>query len=151
MLDRSYPTQNCSISRALEVVGERWTLLILRDAVLGKTRFEEFQNSLGIASNVLTTRLKLLCDEGLLERSPDPERPGKPRYSITEKGRAAAPALITLMKWGDRYYPAPGGPPRLTLHRECGGEVNADLRCGRCRERVGFGEIEFRPGPGLKA
>jgi DNA-binding HxlR family transcriptional regulator len=150
VLNRSYPTQNCSISRALEVVGERWTLLVLRDAVFGMTRFEEFQDSLGIASNVLTTRLKLLVEEGLLERGPDPERPGKPRYLITEKGRSAAPALITLMKWGDRYYPAPGGPPRLTLHRDCGGEVGSDLRCGGCGERVGFGEIEIQPGPGSK-
>ena len=76
VLQRDYPDQVCSIARSLEVVGERWTLLILRDAVLGLTRFEEFQESLGIASNVLTNRLKLLCDEQVLERVSDPERPG---------------------------------------------------------------------------
>jgi DNA-binding HxlR family transcriptional regulator len=149
VLERSYPRQVCSISRALEVLGERWTLLILRDAVFGLTRFEDFQESLGIASNVLTNRLKLLCDEGVLERVSDDERPGRPRYLLTQKGHEAAPALITLMKWGDRHYPNPGGPPRLTIHTACGGAVGGDLRCERCGKRVGFDEIEIRPGPGL--
>ena len=115
------PEQVCSIARALEVVGERWTLLILRDARLGLRRFDEFQESLGIASNVLASRLKLLSDEGVLERRPDPERPGRPEYVLTDKGRALGPALITLMNWGDRYYPTPSGPPRLTMHAGCGG------------------------------
>jgi DNA-binding HxlR family transcriptional regulator len=148
VLQRDYPNQVCSISRSLEVVGERWTLLILRDAVLGAERFEEFQDSLGIASNVLTSRLKRLCDEGVLERLPDEARPGRPRYALTDKGRELAPALIVLMKWGDRHYPAPGGPPRLTLHAGCGGNVGADFRCDRCREHVAGGEIELPPGPG---
>jgi DNA-binding HxlR family transcriptional regulator len=147
MLQRSYPAQICSIARALEVVGERWTLLILRDAVLGLGRFEEFQESLGIASNVLTSRLKLLCDEGVLERVPDEERPGRPKYVLTDKGRELAPALITLMKWGDHHYPTPGGPPQLTLHRSCGGTVSADLHCDRCGKQVPFGEVELRRGP----
>src|SRR5580704_18545812 len=87
VLQRDYPDQVCSIARSLEVIGERWTLLILRDAVIGLTRFEEFQAKLGIASNVLTNRLRRLCDEGLLERIPDPERPGRPKYVLTDKGR----------------------------------------------------------------
>ena len=149
MLQRGYPEQVCSIARSLEIVGERWTLLILRDAVLGVERFEEFQQSLGIASNVLTNRLKLLCDEGVLVRSPDEQRPGRPKYSLTDKGRELAPVLIMLMKWGDRHYPAPGGPPRLTLHAGCGGEVRDSFRCERCGERPGRDELELRPGPGL--
>jgi DNA-binding HxlR family transcriptional regulator len=116
--------------------------------VLGLTRFEEFEQKLGIASNVLASRLKLLCDEGVLERVPDPERPGRPKYILTDKGRELAPALIVLMKWGDRHYPTPGGPPRLTLHAGCGGNIGADLRCDRCGEQVGRGEIEFPAGPG---
>jgi DNA-binding HxlR family transcriptional regulator len=140
----------CSIARSLEVVGERWTLLILRDAVLGVERFEDFQNKLGIASNVLTSRLKLLCDEGVVARVPDPERPGRPRYVLTDKGRELAPALIVLMKWGDRHYPTPGGPPRLTLHAGCGGNVGADFRCERCGQHVGGGEIELPDGPGAR-
>jgi DNA-binding HxlR family transcriptional regulator len=148
VLQRDYPDQVCSIARSLEVVGERWTLLILRDAVLGLTRFEDFQASLGIASNVLTSRLKLLCDEEVLERVPDPQRPGRPKYVLTDKGRELAPALILLMKWGDRHYPAPGGPPRLTLHTGCGGNIGPDLRCDRCGEPAKQNEIELPSGPG---
>src|SRR5438552_14299257 len=148
MLQRDYPDQVCSIARSLEVVGERWTLLILRDAVLGIERFEEFQDSLGIATNVLTNRLKLLCDEGVLERVPDDQRPGRPKYLLTEKGSGLAPALIALMKWGDRHYPTPNGPPRLIVHAGCGGNIGADFRCERCGQQAGPGEIELPPGPG---
>ena len=148
VLQRNYPDQVCSIARSLEVIGERWTLLILRDAVLGIERFEDFQDKLGIASNVLANRLKLLCDEGVLERVPDPQRPGRPKYVLTAKGAELAPVLIVLIKWGDRHYPTPGGPPRLTLHAGCGGNVGADLRCERCGQHVRRGEIELPPGPG---
>src|SRR6478672_5130635 len=148
VLQRDYPGQVCSIARALEVIGERWTLLILRDAVVGLTRFEEFQAKLGIASNVLTNRLKLLCDEAVLERVPDAQRPGRPKYVLTDKGRELAPALIVLMKWGDRHYPTPNGPPRLTLHTGCGGSIGPDLRCDRCGNAVEAGDIDFQPGPG---
>ena len=148
MLQRGYPDQVCSIARALEIVGERWTLLILRDAILGMERFEEFQEDLGIASNVLTNRLKLLCDEQVLARVPDPQRPGRPKYVLTEKGAELGPALIVLMKWGDRHYPTPTGPPRLTLHAGCGGNFGPDLRCDRCGKPVRPGEIELPLGPG---
>jgi DNA-binding HxlR family transcriptional regulator len=151
VLQRDYPDQVCSIARSLEVIGERWTLLILRDALLGAERFEEFQAKLGIASNVLTNRLRLLCDEGVLERLPDEKRPGRPRYSLTEKGRELGPALIVLMKWGDRHYATPGGPPRLTLHAGCGGNVGADLHCERCGAHVDAGELELPDGPGARA
>jgi DNA-binding HxlR family transcriptional regulator len=149
VLQRDYPDQICSIARSLEVIGERWTLLILRDAILGAERFEEFQETLGIASNVLTSRLKLMCDEGVLERLPDEQRPGRPKYVLTEKGRELGPALIMLMKWGDRHYPTAGGPPRLTLHAGCGGDIGADLCCKRCGRSVGPGELELPLGPGI--
>jgi DNA-binding HxlR family transcriptional regulator len=148
VLQRDYPDQVCSIARSLEVIGERWTLLIVRDALLGLTRFEEFQESLGIASNVLTNRLKLLCDEDVLERVPDPQRPGRPKYVLTDKGRELGPAVIMLMKWGDRHYPTPNGPPRLTLHAGCGGSIGPDLRCDRCGNQARPGEIELPLGPG---
>ena len=148
MLQRDYPDQVCSIARSLEIVGERWTLLILRDAVLGMTRFEEFQEDLGIATNTLTNRLKLLCDEQVLERVSDPDRPGRPKYVLTDKGRELAPALILLMKWGDRHYPTPNGPPRLTLHAGCGGNIGPDLCCDRCGKHAAHAEIELPLGPG---
>ena len=148
MLQRGYPEQVCSISRALEVVGERWTLLIIRDAILGLQRFEDFQDDLGIASNVLTNRLKLLCDEDVLARVPDPERPGRPKYVLTAKGAELGPVLIVLMKWGDRHYPTPAGPPRLTIHAGCGGSFGSNLVCDRCGELARAGSIELLPGPG---
>ena len=149
MLQRDYPDQVCSIARSLEVIGERWTMLIVRDAVIdGMTRFEEFQDSLGISSNVLANRLKLLCDQNVFERVPNPTRPGRPRYLPTEKGQELAPILFALMKWGDRHYPTPKGPPRLTLHAGCGGNVGADRHCDRCGNQAGRGELELLPGPG---
>jgi DNA-binding HxlR family transcriptional regulator len=143
VLDRTYPDQVCSIARALEVVGERWSVLIVRDAFLGRERFCEFQRSLGIARNVLSQRLGHLVDEGVLEHADDG------RYLLTRKGRELAPALHQLMKWGDRHY-APDGPPRLTLHRDCGGEVGADMVCARCGEHVRPGAIELVRGPGAQ-
>jgi DNA-binding HxlR family transcriptional regulator len=148
VLQRDYPDQVCSIARSLEVIGERWTLLVLRDAFLGMTRFDEFEESLGIASNVLTNRLKLLTDEGVLERVPDDERPGRPKYVLTEKGTELGPAMIMLMKWGDRHYSTPNGPPRLTIHAGCGGEIGPDLHCQRCGSHVKAGEFELPLGPG---
>ena len=148
MAGRKSYNQNCPIAKGLDVLGERWTLLILRDAVVGLTRFDEFQESLGIASNVLTNRLKRLCDEQVLERVPDPQRPGRPKYILTDKGRELGPALIVLMKWGDRHYPTPNGPPRLTLHTGCGGNIGADFRCDRCGKQARPGQIELPLGPG---
>ena len=110
MLPRTYENQNCSIARTLEVVGERWTALILRDAVRGTRRFEDFQASLGIARNILSARLARLCEEGILERRRYQERPARDEYHLTAKGRDLEPVLLGLLRWGDRYA-APDGPP----------------------------------------
>jgi DNA-binding HxlR family transcriptional regulator len=150
VLERSYPGQICSIARSLEVIGERWTLLILRDAQLGLKRFEEFRASLGIATNVLSARLERLCEEGLLERRRYGSGHARFEYVLTDKGRELGPALIMLMKWGDRYYPERLGPPRLTIHRGCGGRVDRRMRCGRCRKHVDFADLDLRPGPALR-
>src|ERR1700757_294240 len=101
MLKRDYEGQDCSIARALELVGERWTLLIVRDAFLGLRRFDQFQNSLGIASNVLTSRLDRLVEAGVLERVRYQQRPDRFEYLLTERGRALRTPLIALMQWGD--------------------------------------------------
>lgn len=149
MLRSTYPDQVCSVARALEVVGERWTLLIVRDALLGLRRFDEFQRSLGVAPNILSKRLERLCEEGLLERRVYAERPPRHEYVLTDKGRDLGTVVIMLMKWGDRHYSEPAGPPRLTLHRDCGGRVDERLLCERCGGRVDVPELEIAPGPGM--
>ena len=103
MLNRDYADQDCSIARTLEIVGERWTLLIIRDAFLGLSRFDQFQESLGIARNVLAERLKRLVDEGILERARYSERPDRYEYRLTEKGRELRLSLAGLRQWGDTY------------------------------------------------
>src|SRR6266576_4579772 len=103
MLKRDYDGQVCSIARALEVVGDRWTLLIIRDVVLGHTRFDQLSDSLGVASNVLTDRLNRLVTEGVLERVPYNERPERFEYRLTKKGRELGLVLLALMQWGDRH------------------------------------------------
>src|SRR5712691_7924310 len=111
MLKRDYEGQDCSIARALEVVGERWTLLIVRDAFLGLRRFDQFQESLGIARNVLTDRLNRLVEEGILERVRYSERPERFEYRLTRKGRELNIALTGLRQWGDKYLSEK--PPRV--------------------------------------
>ncbi|HWE80153.1 MAG TPA: helix-turn-helix domain-containing protein [Gaiellaceae bacterium] len=114
MLKRDYEGQDCSIARTLEIVGERWTLLIVRDAFLGRSRFEQFQESLGIARNVLTDRLNRLVEEGILERERYSERPARYEYHLTGKGRDLHLALAALRQWGEDHL---GEPPRRALRR----------------------------------
>src|SRR3954453_17362438 len=131
MLPRTYEAQNCSVARALEVLGDRWTLLVIRDAFLGLRRFDDFQRDLGVARNVLTDRLGRLVEEEILERRRYQERPERFEYVLTAKGRDLWPVTMALLRWGDRHY-ATGGAPRLVRHRGCGGEITERLRCDRC-------------------
>lgn len=147
MLGRMYEGQDCSIARALEIVGDRWTLLVLRDTSFGLKRFDEFQQSLGIAPNVLTDRLKRLDEEGLVERVMYQESPERFEYLPTQKALDLQPVIFHLAKWGDRYCPDPLGPPRLSYHADCGGKVNDKLRCGRCKEDVWFDSIYTEANP----
>jgi DNA-binding HxlR family transcriptional regulator len=112
MLGNDYEGQNCSVARALELVGERWTLLVVRDAFLGRRRFEEFQESLGIARNVLADRLQKLVEHGIFERVRYQERPDRYEYLLTPKGRELRLTLAALMQWGDTYI-SPTPPRRL--------------------------------------
>src|SRR4051794_30525702 len=148
MLPRTYDDQNCSVARALEVLGDRWTLLVIRDAFLGVRRFDDFQRDLGVARNVLSDRLQRLTDEGLLERRRYQERPERFEYRLTEKGIDLWPAIVTLMKWGDRYYAPPEGAPRVVRHRECGGEVTGHLTCETCGASLTARDVYSEPGPG---
>jgi DNA-binding HxlR family transcriptional regulator len=149
MLGRTYDDQVCSIARALEVLGERWTLLIVRDVLLGVRRFDDFQRSLGVARNVLTDRLGRLVEAGVLERVPYQQRPPRYEYQLTEIGRELAVPVIGLMQWGDRHLAGPAGPPRLARHRDCGGALRATLACTGCGRPVAAGEVEMLPGPAI--
>lgn len=151
MLNRTYDGQVCSIARTLEVLGERWTLLIVRDAMLGLRRFDEFQHSLGIARNVLTDRLKLLVEAGVLERIEYQQRPPRFEYRLTAVGLELCTPVIGLMQWGDRHLAGPEGLPRLTRHHACGGQLHAELVCEQCGATVADTDLELPPGPGLRA
>jgi DNA-binding HxlR family transcriptional regulator len=125
---------HCSVAQALEVVGEWWTLLILRDAFFGFSRFEDFCGRLGISRNILTARLDKLVEAGVLERRPYQEHPPRYDYVLTQKGRELWPVLETLRQWGDRWSPPEGGPPFKLRHETCGEIVHAQLCCDHCGE-----------------
>ncbi|MFI6362103.1 winged helix-turn-helix transcriptional regulator [Nocardia sp. NPDC050630] len=151
MLNRTYDGQVCSIASTLEVLGERWTLLIVRDAMLGLSRFDEFQRSLGIARNVLTDRLKRLVEAGVLERIEYQQRPPRFEYRLTAVGLELCTPVVGLMHWGDRHLAGPDGLPRLTRHNACGGQLHAELVCEQCGATVADTDVELQPGPGLRA
>jgi DNA-binding HxlR family transcriptional regulator len=146
VLKRDYDGQNCSIARALEIVGERWTLLIIRDAFLGLSRFDEFQESLGIARNVLADRLSRLVDEGILERVRYSERPERYEYRLTDKGRELRLALAGLRQWGDTYLSEE--PPRLMRRTSDKRPVVLALVPEGAADILSADEVETIPGPG---
>jgi DNA-binding HxlR family transcriptional regulator len=145
MLKRDYEGQVCSIARALEVVGDRWTLLVIRDVALGRRRFDELQTSLGIASNVLTDRLNRLVDDDILDRVRYRERPQRFEYRLTRKGRELGVPLLALMHWGDRYLSEK--PPRIARRRTDRSPVSVRL-VARDGSIVRPDELELVPGPG---
>ncbi|HEU5212431.1 MAG TPA: helix-turn-helix domain-containing protein [Gaiellaceae bacterium] len=145
MLKRDYDGQNCSIARTLEIVGERWTLLIVRDAYLGRRRFDEFQESLGISRNVLAERLKRLVDDGILERVPYQEHPARYEYRLTQKGRDLRVALTALRQWGDTYISEK--PPTLLRSKADKRPVIAAL-IPADQPRLRVDDVESVPGPG---
>jgi DNA-binding HxlR family transcriptional regulator len=148
MLNREYRDQNCSVARALEIVGERWTLLIVRDAFLGRRRFDEFQESLGIARNVLTDRLSRLVEEGILERVRYSERPERHEYHLTPKGRDLQIAMAGLRQWGDKYLSEK--PPRIMRRKSDRRPVIAAF-VPKGADILRSDEIESVPGPGSRS
>jgi len=145
VLRRDYEGQNCSIARTLEIVGERWTLLIIRDVFLGLRRFDQLQESLGIARNVLTDRLNRLVDEGILVRVRYRERPERYEYRLTDKGRELNVALTALRQWGDTYLSEK--PPRLMRRKTDRKPVVAAL-VPKGTAVLRPEEVETVPGPG---
>jgi DNA-binding HxlR family transcriptional regulator len=148
VLGSRYDSQVCSISRTLEVFGERWTLLIMRNALFaGSTRFVEFQRSLGVATNVLSARLTHPVEQGVLDRvQPGPADPTE--YDLTDKGRDLLPALVALTDWGDRWA-APDGAPVEYRHGPGEHAVHASLVCDECGPLPSTTDVEALPGPGM--
>jgi DNA-binding HxlR family transcriptional regulator len=148
MLRNDYDGQTCNIAAALEVVGERWSLLIVREVFLGVRRFDEMQSDLGIARNVLHTRLTRLVENGVLERRLYQEHPQRHEYFLTEKGIDLWPTVVALMRWGDEHVSRAGGPPVLLEHGGCGGAVDEHRICATCGARLSARDVIAKPGPG---
>jgi DNA-binding HxlR family transcriptional regulator len=151
MRHRALEQQPCSIARTVAILGERWTMVILRQAFQGERRFEDIQRGLGIARNILADRLQLLVSEGILERRRYQDRPPRHEYRLTEKGRDLYPVLIALMQWGDRYTAGDAGPPVLLYHEPCGHRTEPQFVCSHCGEPIDPREMRPEPGPGLRS
>lgn len=143
----SFADMECSVARTLEVVGEWWTMLVIREAFNGVRRFDDFQSRLGIARNVLAARLQSLVDHGVLERRQYQDRPPRCEYRLTEKGRDLYPVLIAMLTWGDKWTAGEDGPPLRLVH-SCGHEPNATLVCSHCGEKLEARHVRAeRPTP----
>jgi len=148
MPQRPFSDQNCSIARTLEIVGERWTLLVMREVLLGCRRFGDIRRSLGVAPNILSDRLATLVEHGLLTRRRYSERPEAHEYVPTRKGVDLDRVLVALLQWGDEHAVPAAGPPRVLVHAACGHDADPALHCSHCGEVLEPGELRVRPGPG---
>lgn len=144
----SFGKMACSIARTLDVVGEPWSPLILRDVYVGIGRFEQIQADLGISRKVLAERLKWLVETGVLERRQYEERPPRYEYALTTKGVELCDLLLVMVRWGDRWADDGAGPPVLYRHTACGEISHVELRCAHCGESMRATDIEILPGPG---
>jgi DNA-binding HxlR family transcriptional regulator len=140
----------CSIARTLDVIGEPWSPLVLRDVWAGFTRFEQMQADLGISRKVLTERLNHLVERGVLERRPYDRRP-RYEYVLTEKGAELVQLLMLMAAWGDKWLAGKAGPPVVYRHRACGEISSAGLRCSHCGGSMRADDVELLPGPGAAA
>jgi DNA-binding HxlR family transcriptional regulator len=144
----SFASQNCSIARTLAVLGERWTILVLRELSLGRRRFDEMQAELGVATNILSRRLATLVEEGIAERHRYSEHPERFEYRLTEKGKELQPVLLALLGWGDRHTAGRRGPPMETVHTDCDHAFHMVPTCSHCGGEVKPANVRTRPGPG---
>jgi DNA-binding HxlR family transcriptional regulator len=147
----SYEVKFCSIARTLSVLGEKWTLLIVRESFYGATRFEQFLRVLECPRNLLSERLALLVEEGIFEQSEyrEPGSRTRKEYRLTEKGRALMPILLAIREWGDRYKTPAKGPAVLANHANCGSELHVTLTCGAGHIVTRAEDVELVPGPGV--
>jgi DNA-binding HxlR family transcriptional regulator len=145
---KAFAKQNCSIAKPLSILGERWTILVLREISLGNRRFDGMQEELGVATNVLSARLGSLIDAGIVEKRPYGERPDRFEYQLTAKGGELMPILLAFLRWGDRYTAGKAGPPLETVHADCGHVFHMVPTCSHCGEEVKLASVRARPGPG---
>jgi DNA-binding HxlR family transcriptional regulator len=150
VLGKTYDSQVCSAARTLELVGERWSLLIIRDALFaGASRFNDFLR-LGVATNILKSRLDGFVEAGIMERHSYSRSPDHHEYLLTDKGLGLAPVIVALTQWGDQWA-APEGPPILYVHSVCDDPITMQTICARCGQVHDPAEVGVRPGPGMPA
>lgn len=140
--------QPCSVARSVSVIGDRWTLMILRDCFLGIRRFDDFERRLGISRSIIADRLKHLVEEGVLRRDEYQQNPVRHEYRLTDKGMALHPVIMAIVHWGDTHYAGEAGPPLLHRHKACGCDFAPVMTCSECGEAVGARDVEVRQGPG---
>ena len=145
----SFAKWPCSIARTVDLVGDGWTPMVLREAFYGTTRFDDFERVLGIGRNVLSQRLGRLLDEGLLERQAYQQNPPRYDYVLTDKGRELFPVLAAMMAWGDRWLAPSDGPPVLLRHTPCGHDAHAEVVCSECHEPLELADVAPHLGPGF--
>lgn len=138
----SFADSECPIARTVDLLGDWWTPLVLREAFFGRSRFDDVQRALGIGRNVLTERLRRLVDEGLLARSRYQDRPERFEYHLTGKGQDLLPVLAAMIAWGERWLPAKGEPALFLRHRACGARLRVAAVCGECREPLAVRDVE---------
>ena len=140
--------QRCSVARSVAVIGDRWTLMLLRDCFLGIRRFEDFERRLGISRSIIADRLKILTDEGVLRREAYQARPVRHEYRLTDKGLALHPVIMAIVHWGDVHYAGADGPPLIHRHKACGCDFTPVQTCSECGEPLGAREVEVRASIG---
>ena len=149
-MDLSHRFEGESVGRALALVGERWSLLILRETFFGVRRYSDFARNLSIPRPTLSARLTTLVDAGLLDRVRYATDPDRHEYRLTDAGRELFPAIAVLMRWGDRYLAGPDGPPILLRHNECGQIADPYLACRSCGGEISADKVTPEPGPSFR-
>ena len=136
--------ERCSVARSVAVIGDRWTLMVLRDCFLGIRRFEDFERRLGISRSIIAERLKTLTDEGVLRREAYQDRPVRHEYRLTDKGLALHPVMMAIVHWGDVHYAGDEGPPLIHRHKACGCDFTPVQTCSACGGAVTARDVEVR-------
>lgn len=142
--------ENCSIARTMSIIGDRWTILILRDAFMGVKQFEEFQQGLGLSRAILADRLNKLIENFVLTKIAYRQSPVRYEYQLTSKGEALFPILLSMGQWGDHYLASPGGRPNFVVHQHCHTAIDAQYVCPACKEEVDSRSIQVFRGPTSK-